>query len=110
MIKIQPIVREIVLKEFEAYFALTNGYMNMSSYAYRIRPKVEEFAKKQVTITSLVVSLSRLRKEFKKEKTLIYDVSIKNINTKLPISEIIYENNIHKLFINFICLINCFKE
>lgn len=97
MIKIQPIVREIVMKELEAYFALTNGYMNMSSYAYLIRPKVETIAKKQVTITSLVVSLSRLKKEFKKERPLIRDVPIKNITTKLPLSEIIYENtNIFK--------------
>lgn len=78
--------------ELEAYFALTNNYMNMSSYAYRIRPKVELLTKKQVTITSLVVSLSRLRKEFKKEKPLIHDVAIKNITTKLPLSEIAYEN------------------
>jgi len=92
MIKIQPIVRDIILGELEAYFALTNNYMNMSSYAYRIRPKVELLTKKQVTITSLVVSLSRLRKEFKKEKPLIHDVAIKNITTKLPLSEIAYEN------------------
>ena len=92
MIKIQPIVREIVLKELEAYFALTNGYMNMSSYAHRIRPAVESRVKKQITITSLVVSLSRLRKEFKKGKPLIRDVPIKNITTKLPLSEIVYEN------------------
>ena len=93
MIKIQPIVREIVMRELEAYFALSNGYMNMSSYAYRIKPKVEELTKKPVTITSLVVSLSRLRKEFKKEKPLIHDVAIKNITTKLPLSEMTYENN-----------------
>jgi len=92
MIKIQPIVREIVLQELEAYLALTNGYMNMSSYAHRIRPKVEIFTKKQVTITSLVVSLSRLKKEFTKEKTLIQKVPIKNISTKLPLSEIVYKN------------------
>ena len=92
MIKIQPIVRDIVLGELEAVFALTNGYMNMSSYAHHIKPKVEMLTKKQVTITSLVVSLSRLRKEFKKEKPLIHDVSIKNITTKLPLSELSYEN------------------
>ena len=92
MIKIQPIVRDIVLKELEACFALTNGYMNMSSYAHHIRPQVEALTKKQVTITSLVVSLSRLRKEFKKERPLIRDVAIKNITTKLPLSEIVYEN------------------
>lgn len=93
MIKIQPIVREIVLGELEACFALTNGYMNMSSYAYQIRPRVELLTKKQVTIASLVVSLSRLRKEFKKEKPLIHEVAIKNITTKLPLSEIVYENS-----------------
>lgn len=91
MIKIQPIVREIVMKEFEAYMALTEGYMNMSSYAYRIKPQVEELTKKQVTITSLVVSLSRLRKEFRKQKPLIHDVKITNITTKLPLSEIAFE-------------------
>ena len=93
MIKIKPIVREIVLEELEACFALTNGYMNMSSYAHRIRPLVEARTKKQVTITSLVVSLSRLRKEFQKEKPLVQEVAIKNITTKLPLSEMVYENN-----------------
>jgi len=92
MIKIQPIVRDIVLGEIEAYVALTNDYMNMSRYAYRIRSSVEERTKKQVTINSLVVSLSRLRTEFKKEKPLIQEVAITNITTKLPLSEIIYEN------------------
>ena len=93
MIKIQPIVREIVLGEIEAYFALTHNYMNMSSYAHRIKSAVEARAKKQVTVTSLVVSLSRLRKEFKKIRPLITDVAIKNITTKLPLSEIVYESS-----------------
>lgn len=93
MIKIQPIVRDVVLKELEAYIALTEGYMNMSSYAHKIRPIVEIFTKKKVTITSLVVSLSRLKKELKKQKPLIQDVEIKNITTKLPITEIVYENS-----------------
>lgn len=78
--------------ELEAYIALTNGYMNMSSYAYRIKPMVEMLTKKQVTINGLVVSLSRLRKEFKKEKPLVREIPITNITTKLPLSEIVYEN------------------
>ena len=93
MIKIQSAVRDIVIGEIEAYFALTNGYMNMSSYAHRIKPKVESLTKKNTTIASLVVSLSRLRKEFKKEKPLIHEVAIKNITTKLPLTEIAYENS-----------------
>lgn len=85
-------MRDIVLGELEAYVALTEGFMNMSSYAHRIRPRAEERAKKSVTITSLVVSLSRLRQEFKREKPLIQDVAITNITTKLPLTEIVYEN------------------
>jgi hypothetical protein len=92
MIKIQPVVRDIVLGEVEALFALTNGYMNMSSYAYKIRPRVEILTKKKVTIASLVVTLSRLRKEFKKERPLVREVPITNITTKLPLSEISFEN------------------
>src|SRR3989344_5739927 len=92
MIKIQPVVRDIVMQELEAYFALTNGFMNMSSYAYRIRPKVELLTKKKITIASLVVSLSRLRKEIKKKRPLMVNVPIKNITTKLPLVEIAYEN------------------
>lgn len=93
MIKIQPIVKDIVLKELEAYIALSEDYMNMSSYAYKIKPKVEMITKKKVTITSLVVSLSRIKKELKKQKPLIRDVTIKNITTKLPLTELVYENN-----------------
>jgi len=92
MIKIQTVVREMVMGEIEAYSALTNGYMNMSSYAYRIRPAVEALTKKQVTINGLVVSLSRLRKELKKEKPLMPEVAITNITNKLPLTEIVYEN------------------
>jgi hypothetical protein len=83
MIKIQPVVRDLVMNEIEAYTALTSDYMNMSSYAYRIRPIVESLTKKKVTIASLVVTISRLKKEFKKEKPLV---------PKLPLTELVYEN------------------
>jgi len=93
MIKVQPIVRDIVMSDFEAYSALVNGYMNMSGYAYKIKSKVEALSKKKVTINSLVVSLSRLRQDFKKAKPLIREVPITNVTTKLPLTEIIYENS-----------------
>lgn len=93
MLKIHPVVREIILGEIEAYNALVSGYMNMSGYASRIKPIVEEKTKKETTINSIVVSLLRLKKEFKKEKPLIQDVTITNISSKLPLSEITYENN-----------------
>lgn len=92
MIKIHPILREIIKNDLEAYVALVNGYMNMSSYAATVKPIVEAKTKKQVTVNSLVVSLSRLKNEFEKEKPLIHDVDILNITSKLPLSDIIYES------------------
>lgn len=93
MIKIHSVVRDILLEEMEAVYALTQGYMNMSSFAHRIRKEVAARSKKSVTITSLVVALSRLRREFQKVPPLVHDVKIKNITTKLPLAEIMYENN-----------------
>ena len=92
MLNIQTAVREIIIQNIEACSALTNGYMNMSGFAEQIRPQVEELTKKEISINALVVALSRIRDELKKEKPLTYEVAISNITTKLPISEIIYEN------------------
>lgn len=92
MIKIQPIVRSLVLKEPEASYALTHGFMNMSGYADRIRPEVERLTKKAVTQTSLVVALSRIREELKATPPLAPMVVVSNITTKLPLSEIVYES------------------
>lgn len=92
MIKVHPIVRGVVESEPEAVFALVNGFMNMSRYAGRIRAEVEKKAKKKVTQTSLVVALSRVRKELKKTKPLAPKVVVDNITTKLPLSELVYES------------------
>lgn len=99
MIKIHNIVREILMADVEAGAALSNGYMNMTSYAEQIRPEVKYLTKKEVTLTSIVVALSRIRGEFKKNKPLIHDVVLTNITTKLPLIEIVFEKN-EKLLLN----------
>ena len=93
MIKIQSIVENTVLGDIEAYEALNSGYMNMSAYAALIKADVEKLAKKPVTINSLVVSLTRVKKDLQKESPLAPKVVVTNITTKLPLSEIIYENS-----------------
>ncbi len=93
MKNIQTAVRDHLQEDSEACLALTNGYMNMSSYAEKIRPIIEELTKKEITTNALVVSLSRLKKEFEKEEPLFREVIISNITTKLPLSELIFENS-----------------
>lgn len=92
MIKIQSVVRDIIRADIEARAALLHGYMNLSQYAVRIRPKVESLSKKEATINGIVVALSRLKNELSAEASLMPEVAITNITTKLPLSEIIYEN------------------
>lgn len=67
MIKIQDIVKEIVLADEEFLSALTSGYANLSAYAKRIQSRVEKDAKKKVGIPGIVVALSRERKSMSKK-------------------------------------------
>lgn len=91
MIKIQNVVRDIILGDEEALYALSRGYLNLSAYARQIQREVEKRCMKQVKASSIVVSLSRIWEKVGKKNPLIYDVKINNITTKSPLSEIIFE-------------------
>lgn len=91
MIKIQDAVRDILLSDDEALFALSHGYMNLSAYAKRIEKLIEEKTKKDVGIPAVVVALSRAGKEIKESDLLVQKVHINNITTKSPLSEIVFE-------------------
>jgi len=93
MLKIQDAVREILYKNEEALYALSHGYMNLSAYAKQIAVAVAQKTQKEVDTASIVVSLSRIKKDPKKSEPLIQDVKINNITTKSPLSEIVFEKN-----------------
>ncbi|MBP6888584.1 MAG: hypothetical protein KBC21_02655 [Candidatus Pacebacteria bacterium] len=97
MIKIQDVVREIVISDEDFLPALANGYANLSAYAKKIQKTVEQKAKKEVKTSGVVVALSRLSSQVKSNHPLIQDVKINNITTKSPLSEIVYEKNINSL-------------
>jgi hypothetical protein len=91
MRKIQDAVRDIVMTDEEALYALAKGYMNLSAYSKLIRSKVEEATMKDVENTGIVVALSRLQRELDSVHPLIEDVPIKNITSKSPVCEIVFE-------------------
>jgi hypothetical protein len=93
MLKIQDSVREILYKNEEALYALSHGYMNLSAYAKQIAVAVGQRSQKEVDAASIVVALSRIKKDLKKSGTLIQDIKINNITTKSPLSEIVFEKN-----------------
>lgn len=92
MLKIHDSVRNILESDDIAVEALSRKILNLSSYAKRIQPEVEEATKKEVSPASIAISLARIRKELKQSsKTLIQNVDIENITTHAPLSEISYE-------------------
>lgn len=93
MKKIQDVVTNIVSREPEALYALTHGFMNLSAYAKQINSAVADEAMKEVTIPSIVVALSRTQKILQKENGLLQKVTINNISTKSPLSEIVYQKS-----------------
>ena len=93
MISIQSTVEEIVKKDAEAYGAMKRGIMNFSQYAHQIHGLVEGVCKKEVRHGSIVIALTRLS-ESKKDRSMkryAPKVVIKNITTKLPVTEIVFE-------------------
>lgn len=93
MRKIQDAVRDVVLEDEEALYALSKGYMNLSKYAQLINAQIEKRTTKDVKPAGIVVALSRIQKELGKVHPLIQNIQIKNITTKSPLSEIVFEKN-----------------
>jgi len=93
MIKIQDVVRDIVLGDEDFLSALTHGYANLSAYAKKIQSRVEKSAKKKVGIPGIVVALSRECKNRAYTHPLLQDIKINKLATQSPLSELVYEKN-----------------
>ncbi len=93
MIKVGTIVEEIIKKDHEAISALSRGILNLSSYSRTIHKKVELKTKKNVKITTIIMSLSRLHRKLEGVNPLLQKVVIDNITVKTPLSEIVFEKN-----------------
>lgn len=93
MLKITDAVEEVLFDDEEALVACSKGYMNLSGYAALIRREVESKTKKEVKVPTIVVALSRLQGRTKKMPPMIVGVKINSINTKAPITELVYGKN-----------------
>ena len=86
-------MRDVLLSDEEALYALVNNFMNLSAYAKRIQNKVEEQTMKDVQPSGIVVALSRLQRGLGAVHPLIQNIAIKNITSKSPLSEIVFEKD-----------------
>ena len=91
MIPIQQVVEKILIEDEEALSAFTQGYMNFSGYAARIKKEVERRTKKEVRFGSIVVALSRMQHTMRKAHPLVSTVVIDNISTHAPLTELAFD-------------------
>ena len=94
MISIKECVDVIVSDNLFLEDSLYNEYLNLSSFALYILPRVEQMTKKEVTIWSIKIALSRISKE--KQKSIPYKrICSDNIFVKKNISLISLNNTIN---------------
>lgn len=90
MRNISQAVKDIVERDLGAAHLLSSGLLNRSEYARIIQKQVETISMKEVSVKSIVVSLSRLK--IKGVPVPDY-VKIEQLSIHTPIVDIIYDKN-----------------
>lgn len=91
MITISRLIGELLRADDIAREALRLNYLNMSAYAKKIRPQIESRLYKPVSVGSIVVSLSRIRKTCAGEPDYRPLVKIEDLSLRANLSEVTYE-------------------
>lgn len=91
MLKIADATRKILSSSEVALSAFEAGLLNLSAYARIIRKEVEAHTKKPVKAGSIVVALSRVKREPTKRKTLVPDAEIEDLAVKSGLAEISFD-------------------
>lgn len=84
---VAAVVREIVDESEIALSALSDGVLNLSAYAKKIRSEVSRRAKKEVAVGTIVVALCRYEIDAKKRARLFPKVKIESISTRSALVE-----------------------
>jgi hypothetical protein len=92
MISIKQAVENVINEDFEGKNAMARKVLNLSQYARIIQKDVAKQAKKDVSIQSIVVTLSRLEGKLKAYNYLP-EVIIRQLSVHTPIVQIIFIKN-----------------
>ncbi len=90
MINISKIVKELLEDDTVALDAMNRGYMNYSSYARQIKPRVEENLYQTVSEKSITVALSRIAKKLIKSEEQI-SPKVLNLSLHVDFAEVSYD-------------------
>ena len=91
MLKISDAVRDILFSSEIAMSAFEDGVLNLSAYAKTIRKEAERRTKKPVKTGSIVVALSRIRRESGKRQPLVPDAEVEDLSVKSGLAEISFD-------------------
>lgn len=91
MIKVSKIVEEIIRGDDTAREALRLGHLNMSAYAKSIQKRIESQLYKPVSVSAIVVALSRLRPIVVNEPDYRPEVQIEDFVVRANLSEVSFE-------------------
>lgn len=91
MIKISQVVEELVTSDEIALEALRARVLNLSAYAEKIRPTIENHLIKKVRKGSIVTALSRIGDHLQQVPPLKAVIHIEDMSIKSPLSEVTYE-------------------
>jgi hypothetical protein len=98
MIKVSRIVDEIVRESDFVEIALANNFLNLTEFARYIKKDIQKRTMKTVNTGTIVVALSRLKKQQAKSSLNKPKFRISELSIKSPLCEIVYEKNQKNLF------------
>src|SRR3989344_2322710 len=93
MIKVSDIVEQLIKSDELAFEALREGLLNLSAYADKILPQVQNVTFNETKRGTIVVALSRLAKTITSDKTpsLKPELKLTDIGVKSSLAGIIFD-------------------
>ena len=88
MISITDYIQNNILKDSSILELLNAGLLNTTQYSNIIKPQIEKSLHKNVTQTSIITALSRIKKKKLLSKTM--DFKIDDIQILYPISDLVF--------------------
>jgi hypothetical protein len=91
MLKVSDAVKEIVIESEEELSCLSQGILNLSAYAKKIRASVERKTKKQVKHGTIVAALARYARDLEVKSQIIPAITWRDIAVKSGLIEIAFD-------------------
>ncbi|PIR61424.1 MAG: hypothetical protein COU66_03815 [Candidatus Pacebacteria bacterium CG10_big_fil_rev_8_21_14_0_10_44_11] len=88
MITITDATRSILLEDDIAFQAMHSGLLNLSAYAKKILPTIEEKTFKEVKKGTIVVALTRISEELNGSANLRPQVTLNDLSIKSPLCDV----------------------